>query len=258
MKSFVRFIHVKFTVINKFFFVNFLWTILFISASPGSVFAQEKTIQYSDQQWFQYDANVHLSKKLSALFCTGYRVKELMREPVLYKTVGGLSYSLSKNLKTAAGIYYVGDYTSFHISKTEVRIFQELSLKNEFKKLFLNNRVKVEQRWFHYIEGGNTFNFRFRYRFMLGIPVKKWNNSSWSVQIGDEVFFNAGKNIVYNTFDQNRVLIGTTFKLNSVLAFYLVYNRQFRSSSSISGHYYREDVLWLGIKQNFLLHKKRK
>ena len=77
------------------------------------------------------------------------------------------------------------------------------------------------------------------------------------LNVGDEVFFNAGKNIVYNIFDQNRILVSPTVQFNKNFAVSLTYNYQFAATST-AATFNRTNVVWLQVKQKFnAQHKKQ-
>ena len=79
----------------------------------------------------------------------------------------------------------------------------------------------------------NVINYTFRYQFILSYPISKPGaNTKILLSIGDEILINAGKEIVYNIFDQNRILLGTTFQLNNNFALTFTYNYQFKSLNS--------------------------
>ncbi len=54
---------------------------------------------------------------------------------------------------------------------------------------------------------GYMFNYRLRYNVFFFTPLSKkaFAPHTFAAVLGDEVYFNFGRQIVYNTFDQNRI-----------------------------------------------------
>jgi hypothetical protein len=159
----------------------------------------------------------------------------------------------------------LGFYSSGDLIKTEYRPYQEIGVTNEFNKIGLSHRLRIEERFFKKLntdpfEDANSFNFRFRYMFMVGIPLVQFSSnpgSELSLNLGDEIFINAGADIVNNVFDQNRLLISPTYRLNEQFSFALTYNYIFAGTPQ-AGQYASLQVFWLQIKQNLDFRRKSK
>ena len=78
-----------------------------------------------------------------------------------------------------------------------------------------------------------------------------------SLNLGDEIFINAGKQIVYNVFDQNRFLVGPVVAFSKDFNIGLIYNNQFAATAAAKS-YVHTNIFWLTVKQNFDVtsHKK--
>lgn len=96
--------------------------------------------------------------------------------------------------------------------RKEIRPHQEVSLRYKYDRFSLSHRYKVEERFFLESENSKAaFVMRFRYRLQFQFPL---GQSAYVFKLYDEVMFNAGKEIVYNVFDQNRVYGGIVKKLS--------------------------------------------
>lgn len=138
--------------------------------------AQEKTIKRGNQQWLQYYGQVKLSDKWTFLADGGYRVTNNFRVSSQYIIRAGANYALNSNIQVGGGFAHVGFYTSGKISRAEFRPYQELSIKSKLNNADISNRIRAEERLFNPVVEGSikspgTFNFRFRYQFMMGIPL---------------------------------------------------------------------------------------
>ena len=70
--------------------------------------------------------------------------------------------------------------------------------------------------------GDNKFTDRFRYLLSLTIPVTKQKGIP-AFMVSDELCVQFGKEVVYNTFDQNRIFVGIKENISASLSFDLGY-----------------------------------
>ncbi len=226
---------------------------------------QQKNISYSDQQWFQYFIDIKFAKKWTLFSNFGIRSKQGFTHPHQHVIFTGITYQLNKNIRFYQGFTHLGIYKNDALSKVEFRPFQEFRHKHKYGIVGMVNRIRVEERFFktivnNILQDSYTFNFRFRFLFVLNIKLfhfaPKKNDSALLLSLGDEVFFNAGNNIVYNVFDQNRLLLGLIFKLHKNLSLSLTYDHQL-ITSNIPNSYRENAIIWLRIKQRIDLTKKK-
>lgn len=143
----------------------------------------------------------------------------------------------------------------------ELRTDFGFNAKKKYKYFNVNQRFKVEARFFHQTEnnelvGGYQFsNFRMRYQLGLDIPlIKKQDAEKLILKIKDEVMFNFGKNIVKNVFDQNRIYIGLNYPLNKNLAFEAGYLNWFQQRPS-GTDFYNRDIIRFSVFHTINLKK---
>lgn len=224
---------------------------------------QEKEVVRGNSQWVQYYNQTRINEKWNLLFDGGYRWADTFKEPSQYIIRAGLSYNIGSNIHVAAGFAHLGFYTSNELVRTEYRPYQEVGFKTLFDKITLTHRLRIEERFFRQqtiseFANANSFNFRFRYMFLLNIPLKKFNDDPQKelfLNLGDEIFLNAGKEVVNDVFDQNRFLVSPTYKMNEHLSLALTWNYNF-SGLKRAGTYTALNVFWLQIKHNLDLRKK--
>ena len=228
----------------------------------GLVNAQEKNVTKGNQQWVQYYNQTKFSKKWSLLVDGGYRWKQDLGKHSRYIIRAARAYMISPGIRVAAGFAHLGTYTEIDITVVEFRTYQELTVKQVFGKLGLNHRVRIEQRLIESTKNNdeqfNRSNWRFRYSIVFSIPIIKQfpnhDDRSLKLNVGDEIFINAGKDIVYNVFDQNRILIGPEFQLHKKLTFTLTYSGKFRALNLPSQYTYNH-ILWVGVRHKIDLAK---
>ena len=143
----------------------------------------------------------------------------------------------------------------------ELRTDFGFNAKKKYKYFNVNQRFKVEARFFHQTEnnelvGGYHFsNFRLRYQLGLDIPlIKKQDAEKLILKIKDEVMFNFGKNIVKNVFDQNRIYIGLNYPMNKNLAFEAGYLNWFQQRPS-GTDFYNRDIIRFSVFHTINLKK---
>ena len=118
----------------------------------------------------------------------------------------------------------------------ENRIYQQLQYVSKIRNVSVLNRFRNEQRWRgevvdDVLTGRNLFSNRIRYLLSFTIPVSK-NPAFPQLVLSDEILMQFGKEIVYNTFDQNRFFVGIKKKLTPILSFDLGYMPVYQQKSS--------------------------
>lgn len=217
--------------------------------------AAQKNSEKGNQQWFQYYNQLKVADKWTVLSDVGYRVKEMLSQRQRYSLRTGVGYKLTDDYSFLIGFAHSGTFSgNDKINRLEFRPYQELTMKQSQYKVAVSHRLRIEERFFKTMANGavvgSSFNFRFRYRLQLLLPLAKLSitnpDSKLFLQVADEIFINAGKTIVYNTFDQNRFLVGPSIQFNKQLTLNLLYDYQF-SAANEPATFKEDHVFWLGI-----------
>ncbi|MFM9986440.1 MAG: DUF2490 domain-containing protein [Flavobacteriales bacterium] len=213
--------------------------------------AQEKQVNRSNQQWVQYYHRRNLSAKWLLSYDAGWRQRDELKNPSQALARAGMHFRPNNSTLLGAGFALFFFFRDDKLSRTELRPYQELMFNSGDSKIAINHRIRAEERMFSEVsedQGFNQFNFRFRYRLQATIPILQFGKAGrgreLSAQIADEVFINAGKTIVYNALDNNRIIAGSVIKCNENLQVSLSYMFQFGQRNS-PGVYESSDVLWL-------------
>lgn len=214
----------------------------------------------------QYYSQVQFNDRWVLLTDGGYRWRDNFGESSQYIFRTGIGYKIKPSIRVASGFAHLGFFLSEKIVRIENRPYQEIQLRNKIGKMELNQRFRLEERFFHLkqsiqIEDPNTFNFRYRYSILFNFRLfhlSKSNPEQYvSVKVGDEIFLNSGENIVYNRFDQNRMIVSPTININENLAVSLTWNYQY-ASTPVKDFFISSNVYWLQINHKIDLKKKRK
>ena len=230
---------------------------IFLLVWPVLACAQQRQVFKSNLQWFQYYQSIQFSPKWSIRSDGGFRWQEGFKEKSQFLIRSNLRYDLTPDLNISAGMALFGAFSGDTLSRREFRTQQQLGYTHPVGKLSLSHRLRVEQRQFFPVGESslNSIVHRFRYRVMLAWPLLPLSNKNpekvLSLNLGDEVLFNAGKDIVYNTFSQNRVLIGPSIQLSEALSISLLYNHMWTVLNA-PNTYRQNAILWVGVRHSIL------
>ena len=136
----------------------------------------------------------------------------------------GVNYAFSPALNATLGYAFVdtyryGDYPALD-TFPEHRVWEQLSYTHKAFALEWQHRFRLEQRHLGELgangSGGfNVVNFRYenRFRYQLRTTVPLTADQKTYLALWNELFFNFGRNVSGNDFDQNRAFIGLGRKL---------------------------------------------
>jgi len=216
---------------------SFTIFILLLLVSGASSFAQQTHTSYGKQWWLRYYSRLEFSEKWHLVtefdnrrFIQPDRQNTfLVRMQVLYNFSNKVSVG-------AGGSYFLqtqdsGDLGTIQVP--EIRPHQELNIKQSIGKINILHRYKIEERFIRNIADGKPadgyrFNFRFRYQLGIDIVLLK----KLKLRVYDEILLNAGKNIHYNFFDQNRIYGGLNYEILKGLTIEAGYMHWFQQRAS--------------------------
>ncbi|MEC7263794.1 MAG: DUF2490 domain-containing protein [Bacteroidota bacterium] len=245
---------------------SYMGLLLLLSLWPNLDTAQEKEIIHRGEQWLQYNLNVITSEKWQLFGNTGTRWRDSFEKYTLFFGRVGTGYNLNRTVRLSTGFTYAELKREGSTYLAEFRPYEELLVRaNPAKKFGLSHRFRFEQRFYNpvvegHIQSDNTFALRFRYALSTRIPIailsKENPNFKLSLEISDEVMINAGKEIVYNVFDKNRFVVGSTVQFNKWISAGLAWNNQFFNTST-AGQYIHSNAFLLQLTHTLnLTHKK--
>ena len=208
----------------KIIFVSF-FVVLFIGfkATAQTI----KNTEHLNQLWFSYFNQTRFSNKWGIWTDVSLRTKEDFVNNLSLSIVRiGVTYYIADNIKLTTGYawanYFPGDNHK-NISQREHRLWQQIQWDTKYRKKRMVHWIRLEERFRHKIlndstlKDGYTFNYRIRYNLRYELPLDKKGNTPGAITIiiNDEINVNAGKQIVYNYFDQNRFYAGCKFQCSS-------------------------------------------
>jgi len=242
----------------------FLITTLFLT---NHVVGQ-KTVQHNNQIWTGYFNQTRLNKHwgfwAEAQLRTNENFVDNLSQSIL--RIGG-TYYLNNDTKLTAGYAYVNNFSPANgakISTPEHRPWQQIQWHTKYSNLRLMQWVRLEERYRQRLLNANeldksfAFNFRARYNFLMQVPLskKKFQPNTFSFIANDEVQINFGKEIVYNTFDQNRLFLGFSYQTNQSDNLQFGYMNLFQQLA-VGNQYKKLHVLRVFYFHNINLMKKK-
>ncbi len=201
------------------------WLLIIFLGTVTHNYAQ-KQITNVQQIWTAYSNQTRFSDKWGMWLDLHLRTKE---DYVKNLSTGiarlGLTYYLNDNAKLTAAYGYVNHFPGdIHtdISRPEHRPWQQIQWHTKYNKLRLMQYARLEERFRRKIKDndelaeGYNFNYRVRYNFFAAVPLSKkaFAPNTLSFVFNNETLINFGKQVIYNSFDQNRFFVGLSYQVN--------------------------------------------
>jgi hypothetical protein len=174
--------------------------------------------------WLCYFGDARLAGRWGLHTEFQYRRTDGLRDPMQYFYRAGVNYYLPKNVLVTVGAVYLlslpyGDYPD--AGRTfERRIYQMVSLGQQFGRLSLTHRFIQDERWLR-MEGEDRYLFqnrsRYRAQLKLALNKPKIDPGTLYALASDEIFMSYGENVAANIFNQNRLYGGLGYQFNDAL-----------------------------------------
>jgi hypothetical protein len=196
---------------------------------------QERIKDFNQIGWFVYNGDHKLANKWT--LHTEYQWRRVNWITDWQQSLArlGVAYKISERLKVSGGytFFITYPYGKYPVANTGVpipehRLYEDVQLTDALGILKLSHRFRLEQRWLaetdengsHRIVGWDYQN-RIRYQLAATVPLQGRTIDSRELYLSffDELFISFGRNVGYNTFNQNRIYgaigyqFGENFKL---------------------------------------------
>lgn len=196
---------------------------------PLVAFAQvipEKVINKQTQTWVSINTNTKFAKHWGIVADAHVRNNEILKTDNFYFLRGGISYFLNSAVAITGGyahMWLAPTKEGWNTYSDENRVYQQAQMITKLGKVSVLQRIRNEQRWQEKIvndapTGQNRFTNRIRYLVSFNIPLFKKKTAPQLV-FSDEILIHFGQEVVYNTFDQNRLFLGIKQSINPQLSF---------------------------------------
>jgi hypothetical protein len=226
----------------------------------------EKNVDHQSLLWTRYYNQLTLNNKwsLHTEFDNRIFINPVVEN--LYEMRAQGRYKINTELEIGGGFAYFSVATqvpevTYDFRTPEYRGQQDITWKQDFGSFTLNQRFQVEERFFHNANKqellpGTTFYWRFRYRLQGEYSCWKKESQYLKAIVYDELMINGGKNVVKNTFDQNRIYAALQYGINKNIALELGYLNSFQQRAS-GVDYFDRDIIRFTFFHKINLRKKK-
>jgi hypothetical protein len=214
-------------------FTIMVFVIIFVS----DVWSQ-KMSETREQVWFGYFNQTRFTDRSGLHVDLQLRFNDYVNQKSFSIARIGYTYFCSDQLRLTAGYGFITHYslTAGQPDIPESRPWQQVQWFDKKKKVSLSQYLRIEERFVRRTSDGaladdHRFTWRFRYNFAVSIPLKGEAVIARTpfLFFNDEILINAGKNVINNYFDQNRLVAGLgyqfTNKLNAQLGYIYVFQQ---------------------------------
>jgi len=223
-----------------------VFAIILLSTPYYNYAQQQRSINHQSQTWFSINSTVKVKGNFGFLADIHVRRTNFLANSNLYIVRGAVNYWVNTNLSFALGyghLWLAPATNGYKKYSNENRIYQQVQYSSRIGKISLVQRLKTEQRWQEImIQDKSTHGYKFSNRIRLlesfSINLSKKKHFP-SLVIADELAVQFGKDVVYNTFDQNRLFIGLKQSITSTLSFDIGY--MYVTQQRSSGYQYDEN-----------------
>lgn len=195
--------------------LGLLISLLFLCLA-GSVYAESVD---DLEQWTIVTLDAHVTPKIRLYAEAQPRIGDNLTHMDRLLLRGSAGYQVTKNFSLWQGYGWTPSFENLYVDENrftgkfnnENRIFQQALFENQWKKLKIVNRTRLEER---FIENAGETAVRARHMLRLAHPIPK--TKKWSLVVYDELFVNLNDTPrgPQAGFDQNRLFVGVNQKLS--------------------------------------------
>jgi hypothetical protein len=221
------------------------YLLLFLLVWNGNNLFAQKEITDRTQSWYGYFNQTRFNKYLGLWLDVHFRNLDF-DHPHQSMVRPGFTYYFNDNFRLTAGYTWVQNFApeGKSVSWTEHRPWQQLWWRTKYNGFTTTQWLRLEERYVQKVVNDSltddyVFSNRFRYNLLVQIPLKgkELKAKTPYLAIQDELFINAGKNIVNNIFDQNRLFVGFGYYFTDHFHIQIGYMNLFQQRPSGSEFY---------------------
>jgi hypothetical protein len=226
-------------------FFGFVMCMFFtVSLSPTRAqISQQKEVTHQVQTWVSINSLFRLNSRWGVLADFHVRRNDFVEDQNFYFLRFGANYWIKNNMTAAFGYghtWVAPPREDWNTWANENRVYQQFLVGSTMGRTGVTQRVRNEQRWVQLTEndrltGKTRFTNRVRYLASFNFRIFPKPGAPTLV-LADEILVQFGKDVVYNTFDQNRLFIGMNKKINPRLSFDFGYMNVYQQK--ITGYQY--------------------
>jgi len=219
--------------------VKMLIFIAFFSIFGFGQVQNKKVINEQAQSWISLNNTITFNKNWGVLADFHLRRNDFVNTDSFYLVRGAAAYITESKQVLALGYGHMWIAPSnpyYHNFTNENLTYQLFQFNSRIGSVSVLHRFRNEQRWQQVMvndnwSGDNRFSDRLRYLISFDIPIFK-KKTLPRLSISNEILIQFGKEVVYNTFDQNRFFIGIKQSISPKLSFDFGYMNVYQEKKS--------------------------
>ncbi len=212
----------------------------------------EREVVDNDHFWWSINSTVRLFRRWGAVADVHIRRENFLQDPNFYFARVGAVYWLDNEFSLTAGYAHLWRANPTEAGlryADENRIYQQVLWRRRLgQRATILGRIRMEQRWQEVLDPGSgredriRFSNRLRFLVSFTLPFSE-NRYLPALSLANEVLVHFGEEIVYNTFDQNRLFAGVRQRISPALSFdigyMLVYQQKYAGYQYDRNHTFR-------------------
>ena len=199
---------------------------LLVSFLPASAQTQ-RDVNVNTHFWTSLNTTFRVTDKWGGVADVHIRRTNFISDPSFYFARVGGAYFLDSRFSFVAGYahLWLAQETDIGLKfANDNRAYQQAQWRAQIERVTFLQRVRIEQRWNEILssESGEVDRIAFtnRVRFLFSMALKVFENDKLPrLVVSDEVHIQFGKEIIYNTFNQNRIFIGVSQRISPTVSF---------------------------------------
>lgn len=220
--------------------------------------AQEKNIETQNILWTRYLLKFQTTEKWTFTFDVEERMYMFPFRQHQFLPSLGANYKLDDSFSISASMMY------FELTLPQDPSADFSEIQNELRpQIALNFNHSINSKWtfvgrfkteWRYIKRPDLDSYFFRnYRFRMRMGLKYKINNNFTANILEEIHINAGKNIIRNVFDQNRLSTGISYKINDKFQLETGYLYWFQQRAT-GDDFFSRNIVYFTLKHNLKLY----
>ena len=206
---------------SKFVMKIWLRTVFALIVGLKWLGGQDRVVYEQPQFWTSINGTMRLSQRFGLITDFHLRRNDFLNDPSFYFLRLGGAYWVDDQFSLAGGVAALWLATDTEVGTEfalERRTYQQVLWRADKQRLTFLQRIRIEQRWHQVLDpvNGSVDRIRFsnRFRLLMSAFIEAFPNpKAPRPTISNEILFHVGKEIVYNTFDQNRLFLGFNQRL---------------------------------------------
>ena len=225
---------------SKNIYHRFLFgTLCLLSTNFSIAQSKPKEVNTQSQSWFSLNSTTRLNQHWGFIADAHMRRNNFVADASFYFLRGAVNYWLTDHITIAAGygrMWLAPTTAGWKQFAIEDRLYLQIQSISKIGKVSLLQRLRNENRWQQKMvndsfSGNYKATDRIRYLLSATIPIFK-NNKYPALVISDELAIQFGKEVVYNTFEQNRLFFGIRQNITKTLSYDMGYMQVLQQKAS--------------------------